>query len=172
MVCHRFDGAGGYSGPDLGSVAQCSEQSNMHFGMGSVDRATEEIAAADHPAVRFFQVKQRLGQQPLADVSGALKQTSPATTGPCSPVAYRGAMGRRATLDPAFNPHLPPLAGRKMAWPTSTGGQTSVLGMTPTTPARKPLRNSADPTRGSFLHSRFEVEWLSHRRQTAASPCE
>lgn len=72
----------------VGDVWLCSGQSNMHFTMKSVDKAQQEIAAANHPAVRFFTVKQQFGQQPSDDTAGAWKPVSPATAAECSAVAY------------------------------------------------------------------------------------
>lgn len=72
----------------VGDVWLCSGQSNMHFQMKSVENAKKEIAAADHPAVRFFTVGHQFGQQPKTDVQGAWKPISPATAADCSAVAY------------------------------------------------------------------------------------
>lgn len=71
----------------VGDVWLCSGQSNMHFQMKSVENAAEEIAAMDRPAVRFFTVAQRFGQEPLDDVEGSWSPVTPATAGACSAVA-------------------------------------------------------------------------------------
>lgn len=71
----------------VGEVWLCSGQSNMHFRMISVENAQQEIAAADHPAVRFFTVKEQLAQTPAAEVKGAWQTVSPQTAGQCSAVA-------------------------------------------------------------------------------------
>ena len=71
----------------VGDVWLCSGQSNMHFQMKSVANAPNEIAAMNHPAVRFFTVSQQFGQQPLDDVTGAWKPVTPATAANCSAVA-------------------------------------------------------------------------------------
>jgi sialate O-acetylesterase len=72
----------------VGDVWLCSGQSNMHFRLKSADRAREEIAAADRPAVRFFTVNPRFGQNPSDDAAGAWQPVSPASAAECSAVAY------------------------------------------------------------------------------------
>ena len=72
----------------VGDVWLCSGQSNMHFQMSRVENSKEEIAAADHPAVRFFTVEAQFGQEPKTDANGAWKPVSPATAAGCSAVAY------------------------------------------------------------------------------------
>ncbi len=76
----------------VGDVWLCSGQSNMHFRMASVEDAAKEIAGMDRPAVRFFTVAQRFGQQPLDEVEGRWLPLTPATAAECSAVAcYFGA---------------------------------------------------------------------------------
>jgi sialate O-acetylesterase len=72
----------------VGDVWLCSGQSNMHFQMSRVENSKEEIAAADHPSVRFFTVDAQFGQEPRTDAKGAWKPVSPATAAECSAVAY------------------------------------------------------------------------------------
>lgn len=72
----------------VGDVWLCSGQSNMHFTMKSVDKAQEEIAAANHPALRFFTVGQQLSRTPSEDAEGTWKPVSPASAAGCSAVAY------------------------------------------------------------------------------------
>jgi sialate O-acetylesterase len=72
----------------VGDVWLCSGQSNMHFTMKSVDKAQEEIAAANHPNVRFFTVGQQFSRQASDDVDGAWKPVSPTNAAGCSAVAY------------------------------------------------------------------------------------
>lgn len=72
----------------VGEVWLCSGQSNMHFQMKSVHEAPSEIAAANHPRVRYFTVDHQFDQKPVADVRGAWRQVSPATAADCSAVAY------------------------------------------------------------------------------------
>jgi sialate O-acetylesterase len=72
----------------VGDVWLCSGQSNMHFQMSRVENSREEIAAADHPAVRFFTVGDQFGQGPMADAKGAWQPVTPTTAAGCSAVAY------------------------------------------------------------------------------------
>jgi sialate O-acetylesterase len=72
----------------VGDVWLCSGQSNMHFQMGRVENSSEEIAAADHPAVRFFTVKDDFSRDPMDEVKGEWKPVSPKTAAGCSAVSY------------------------------------------------------------------------------------
>lgn len=72
----------------VGDVWLASGQSNMHFPMKRVANAAIEIAAADHPAIRFFYAKPQFAQQPAGEVTGAWVPVSPATAEECSAVAY------------------------------------------------------------------------------------
>lgn len=72
----------------VGDVWLCSGQSNMLFPMRSVENAQKEIAAANHPAIRFFYVKPQFALEPMAGVEGEWKPVSPETVAQCSAVAY------------------------------------------------------------------------------------
>lgn len=72
----------------VGEVWLCSGQSNMHFRMVTVQNSQQEIAAANDPALRFFNVPQQMGQNPTTDLQGEWKPVSPQTAGECSAVAY------------------------------------------------------------------------------------
>ncbi len=72
----------------VGEVWLCSGQSNMHFRMTTVANSQQDIAAADHPDLRFFSVGEQLAQSPAAEVKGEWKPVSPQTAGQCSAVAY------------------------------------------------------------------------------------
>lgn len=76
------------SGVLVGDVWLCSGQSNMHFQMKSVENATTEIAAANHPSLRFFTVEHRFFQQASDEVAGVWAPMTPATAAQCSAVAY------------------------------------------------------------------------------------
>lgn len=90
LIVQSTDGTGNskISNVVVGDVWLCSGQSNMHFAMKSVENATQEIAAADHPNMRFFTVEHQFGQKPSDSASGAWKPISPQTAGTCSAVAY------------------------------------------------------------------------------------
>jgi sialate O-acetylesterase len=72
----------------VGDVWLCSGQSNMHFRMASTQHAPAEIAAANNPAVRFFNVEHQFMQKPTDQVSGKWTPISSATAPDCSAVAY------------------------------------------------------------------------------------
>ena len=72
----------------VGEVWLCSGQSNMHFRMVSVANSAQEIAAADYPALRFFNVPQQMEQSPSTELQGEWKSISPETADQCSAVAF------------------------------------------------------------------------------------
>jgi sialate O-acetylesterase len=71
----------------IGDVWLCSGQSNMHFQMKSVENAPQEIVAMNFPKVRFFTMKQTVGQEPSRESAGEWKPVSPTTASDCSAVA-------------------------------------------------------------------------------------
>ncbi|MHB1158598.1 MAG: sialate O-acetylesterase [Phycisphaerales bacterium] len=72
----------------IGDVWICSGQSNMQMAVYGVINAKEEIAAADYPNIRIFQVGRNPSLKPVAEVTGAWKQVSPQTIGGFSAVGY------------------------------------------------------------------------------------
>lgn len=78
----------------VGEVWFCSGQSNMEMplaGWGKVLNYQEEIAAANHPAIRLFQVKKRTSLTPEERLDAAQpgwETCSPATVSGFSAVAY------------------------------------------------------------------------------------
>jgi sialate O-acetylesterase len=72
----------------VGEVWLCSGQSNMHFRMNRVENSREEIAAANHPKLRYFSTEVQFAQKAAADVQGTWKLVSPETAADCSAVAY------------------------------------------------------------------------------------
>ncbi len=63
----------------VGEVWLCSGQSNMEMGLGMVNNAKEEIAAADHPGLRLLMVENKWTPQPQSDLNGTWKICTPAT---------------------------------------------------------------------------------------------
>jgi len=55
----------------FGDVWLCTGQSNMDFGMGLVNNSAAEIAAAHHPNIRIFMVKQYTASTPQKDINGS-----------------------------------------------------------------------------------------------------
>ncbi len=83
----------------VGDVWLCSGQSNMAFRLKQVANAKEEIAAANHPAIRFFRVQERFVRQPVEDVKGTWKRVTPESAEECSGVAYYFAVALRQKHD-------------------------------------------------------------------------
>jgi sialate O-acetylesterase len=67
------------SGILVGEVWLCSGQSNMEMGVGMVQNAKAEIAAADFPQIRLFCVPHRPSGLPVPDVDAAWKPCTPQT---------------------------------------------------------------------------------------------
>ncbi len=65
----------------IGEVWICSGQSNMEMGMTMINNAEQEIAQANYPNIRLFNVKNTISALPLRDVTG--------TWVPCTPDAAR-----------------------------------------------------------------------------------
>jgi sialate O-acetylesterase len=76
----------------VGDVWICSGQSNMEMQIaawGFINNYQQEIAAADHPAIRHFKVPVKIASQPKSDVSGGEWQVcNPKNAGNFSAVAY------------------------------------------------------------------------------------
>jgi sialate O-acetylesterase len=63
----------------MGEVWLCSGQSNMEMGIGVVMNAAEEIAAADHPHIRLFELPRNPAGEPAEDVNAKWRVCSPQT---------------------------------------------------------------------------------------------
>lgn len=73
----------------IGEVWLCSGQSNMEWKLKSADNATKEIAEADYPMIRHFEVAHEVEFEPQDDLkSGEWKVCSPKTAGDFSAVGY------------------------------------------------------------------------------------
>ncbi|MBC8012312.1 MAG: 9-O-acetylesterase, partial [Burkholderiales bacterium] len=82
----------------VGEVWLASGQSNMAYGLAGADDATTDIAKADDPQLRFFQVKMQTAGEPQFDARGEWKLSSPKTAPGFSAVAYYFARELRAQL--------------------------------------------------------------------------
>ena len=80
----------------VGEVWVCSGQSNMEMGLargkpsqwsGGIVNYEEEIAAANYPEIRLFQVPRRASGMPVDDVRAAWRVCSPETVPSFSAVA-------------------------------------------------------------------------------------
>jgi len=65
----------------VGDVWICAGQSNMQFGLGQARNGAEEVKAADHPLIRFFNVGQRAAYSRVDVPRGTWKIVSPTTVG-------------------------------------------------------------------------------------------
>ena len=72
----------------VGEVWVGSGQSNMEFRMTSAKNAEQEIAEANYPKIRLFEVKKAVAEQPAEDVEGQWVLCSPETVGKTSAVGY------------------------------------------------------------------------------------
>lgn len=63
----------------FGEVWICSGQSNMEFRVRSAADAEKEIAQADYPSIRSFNVAQAMNNKPQDDLVGEWQVCSPAT---------------------------------------------------------------------------------------------
>jgi sialate O-acetylesterase len=54
----------------IGEVWVCSGQSNMEWGLSWMNNAKQEVAEANHPEIRLFDVKNTTASLPLDDVTG------------------------------------------------------------------------------------------------------
>jgi sialate O-acetylesterase len=73
----------------IGDVWICSGQSNMEWRVKNSNNAEEEIAAADFSKIRLFDVKRRMSEIPLEDLTGEKWQLcSPKTISEFSAVGY------------------------------------------------------------------------------------
>ena len=73
----------------LGEVWICSGQSNMEWSVGGSLNAKEEIAAADRPTIRLFNVPGHVaGPKPLTDARGHWQVCTPQTVGGFSAAGY------------------------------------------------------------------------------------
>lgn len=79
----------------VGEVWLCSGQSNMEWSVGPTSWAgpgvmnwQQEVAAAQHPLIRFFDVKNAVAAQPREECEGAWHVCSPETVGAFSATGY------------------------------------------------------------------------------------
>ncbi|WP_395745952.1 sialate O-acetylesterase [Prosthecobacter sp.] len=72
----------------IGEVWICSGQSNMQWTVQQAGKAQEEIAAANHPQIRMFNVERRPSLAPQTDCKGEWKEATGANVGEFSAVGY------------------------------------------------------------------------------------
>ena len=72
----------------VGEVWVCSGQSNMRLKVSRCDNAESEIAAANWPGIKLFQVKGALSDEPLEDCQGKWKSCDPNSVKDFSAAGY------------------------------------------------------------------------------------
>jgi len=72
----------------IGEVWLCSGQSNMEMMVRHSKDAENEVAAADHPRLRLFQMTNTVSPEPLDDCEGSWEVCRPSTVGNFSAAAY------------------------------------------------------------------------------------
>lgn len=72
----------------VGDLWFCSGQSNMVWSVSQSNHAEEEIASANYPAIRSFNVGRQIAFEPAAEINGKWQVCSPETAGDFSAVAY------------------------------------------------------------------------------------
>jgi sialate O-acetylesterase len=72
----------------IGEVWLASGQSNMQWPLSAVADSAAEMAAADWPQLRLFEVGRRVAFTPAEDVTGTWQVCTPQTARPFSAVAY------------------------------------------------------------------------------------
>lgn len=73
----------------VGDVWVCSGQSNMEWNMSNVNNSGEEIASADFPEIRLFDVPRNVQLQPVDDIpSGTWRECTPESVRNFSAVGY------------------------------------------------------------------------------------
>lgn len=72
----------------IGEVWLCSGQSNMEWTVANSNAAAQEIAEANYPLIRSFNVKREMSTTPNKDLNGAWEVCTPETAGNFSAVGY------------------------------------------------------------------------------------
>ncbi len=72
----------------VGEVWVCSGQSNMQWTVNQAGNAQQEIAGANFPQIRMFNVERVPSMTPATDVKGGWQEANPANAGQFSSVAY------------------------------------------------------------------------------------
>jgi sialate O-acetylesterase len=81
-----------------GEVWVCSGQSNMEWPLRATDHGDEDIAAADWPEIRLFDVTNRVSIAPLDDCEGAWSACSPRSVERFSAIGYHFGRELHETL--------------------------------------------------------------------------
>jgi sialate O-acetylesterase len=83
----------------IGEVWICSGQSNMEWPLTRTDNSEQEIADADHPRIRLFNVQRTVALEPQTDCIGAWSVCSPDAIKSFSAVGYFFGRALQSELD-------------------------------------------------------------------------
>jgi len=83
----------------IGEVWICSGQSNMEWPLSAAKDAQAELAAATHPRLRLFDVRNAIALEPRADCEGAWSACTPESAAGFSAVGYFFGRELSAELD-------------------------------------------------------------------------
>jgi sialate O-acetylesterase len=83
----------------VGEVWVCSGQSNMELALKRTDNATEEVARANHPAIRLFKIRTTVAVEPATGLQGRWEECTSQSAANFSAVAYYFGRRLNATLD-------------------------------------------------------------------------
>ncbi|MDB6064050.1 MAG: hypothetical protein JWR26_258 [Pedosphaera sp.] len=108
----------------VGEVWLCSGQSNMEMGIGMVNDAKAEIAAADYPGIRLLKVAKKWTPLPQKDFEGTWKVCSPKTVA-------EGGWGGFSAAGYFFGRELHKKLGVTVGLIDSTWGGTRIESWTP-----------------------------------------
>lgn len=114
----------------VGEVWFCSGQSNMALGVLKSLNADKEIAAADHPNLRFFPVPNAESQEPKDDVKAPWLACSPKTVAYSSATAYYFGRELQAKLKVPVGLVVSAVNGTRIEPWTNAAGVESVRELT------------------------------------------
>ncbi|MBU0640687.1 MAG: sialate O-acetylesterase [Planctomycetes bacterium] len=108
----------------IGEVWLCSGQSNMEMGVGVSMDAEKEIASADHPRMRLFELPRNPAGEPVRDIDAVWRTCSPKTIAD-------GWWGGFSAVGYYFGRHLHKELGVPIGLIDSTWGGTRIEPWTP-----------------------------------------
>ena len=151
----------------VGEIWLCSGQSNMNFPLVGARDAAREIAEANYPLIKYFDVQSSISQEPLELAEGAWRTCSPETAGQFTAVGYFFARELHRQLGVPVGIIKATLGGSPIeAWMSA-----EALG---DTPAASAARSEWDRTSAGYLkrfasHQEQLAAWRSRAAQTKAA---
>lgn len=166
----------------IGEVWLASGQSNMEMQIkgklhGSVDRADEEIAAANYPEIRMFMHDAPFAiyelqvppQEPLVDRAGSWRVCSPETVADFSAMGYFFARNLLQKLHVPVGIVAPAVGGTPIeAW-TSLSAQQATPALEPVLDDWQKRLTAFDPAREQTQFLDAKKSWLKQRSEATKS---